>query len=123
FYQKALFNRHWGEQIRFMPGNRLGVFMVFQGLEQVQAQAVWVPFLEWVRARSEYTFTRPFNVLAMPARHFWDAGFLRQHAPPGLTVADDRPGAPAEHMLWAGDRGQVGWFIHGYKSAWLPASL
>jgi FAD/FMN-containing dehydrogenase len=123
FYQEALFNRHWGEQIRFLPGNRMDVFMVFQGLEQAQAQAVWAPFLDWVRARSEYTFTSPFNVLAVPARHFWDAGFLRQHAPPVLTIADDRPDAPASHMLWAGDRGQVGWFIHGYKSAWLPASL
>jgi FAD/FMN-containing dehydrogenase len=26
-------------------------------------------------------------------------------------------------VLWAGDQGQVGWFIHAYKSAWLPASL
>jgi FAD/FMN-containing dehydrogenase len=25
--------------------------------------------------------------------------------------------------VWTGDRGQAGWFIHGYESAWLPASL
>jgi hypothetical protein len=38
-------------------------------------------------------------------------------------VADDRPGAPAGHFWWSGDRDQVGQFLHGYRSAWLPASL
>jgi FAD/FMN-containing dehydrogenase len=38
-------------------------------------------------------------------------------------IADDRDGAPRNHVLWAGDQGQVGWFIHGLQSAWLPASL
>jgi hypothetical protein len=52
----------------------------------------------------------------------WDAAWLRQHAP-GLTIADDRPGAPPGNFLWAGDTGQVGQFLHGYASAWLPAAL
>ena len=26
-------------------------------------------------------------------------------------------------MFWIGDSGQVGHFLHGYRSAWLPASL
>ncbi len=26
-------------------------------------------------------------------------------------------------MWWSGDAAQVGWFLHGYESAWLPASL
>lgn len=34
-----------------------------------------------------------------------------------------RPSAPAHHILWAGDQDQVGWFIHSYQSAWLPAAL
>jgi FAD/FMN-containing dehydrogenase len=38
-------------------------------------------------------------------------------------IDDDRDGAPRNHVLWAGDQGQVGWFIHSYKSAWMPASL
>ncbi|HUL18016.1 MAG TPA: BBE domain-containing protein, partial [Steroidobacteraceae bacterium] len=27
------------------------------------------------------------------------------------------------HVLWAGDQDQVGQFLHGYQSAWLPAAL
>jgi FAD/FMN-containing dehydrogenase len=60
--------------------------------------------------------------MALPARHFWDAAFYREHAP-GFMVADPRPGAPAHHVIWKGDTDQEGWFIHGYKSAWLPAAL
>lgn len=122
FYQQALLNPHWGEQLVFRGDNTLRISMVFQGLTQAQAQAVWAPFLDWVKARKEYSFAKDVRVLALPARHFWDAEFFRQHMP-GMMVADDRPGAPRDHVLWAGDEGQVGQFLHGYRSAWLPASL
>jgi FAD/FMN-containing dehydrogenase len=122
FYQRDLFNSHWGEKLAFRSGSVLEISMVFQGLDQQQAQALWQPFLEWVRARKEYVFIEPVQVSAMPAQHMWDAKFFRQHAP-GVQVADDRDGAPSHHVLWAGDQEQVGWFIHGYQSAWLPASL
>jgi hypothetical protein len=34
-----------------------------------------------------------------------------------------RRGARSNDGWWAGDAGQVGWFIWGYESLWLPASL
>ncbi|MEO8998168.1 MAG: FAD-dependent oxidoreductase, partial [Rhodanobacter sp.] len=122
FYHSALFNPHWGEQMSFRSNNTLSISMVFQGLTQPQAEQVWAPFLDWVRASSDYQFVKPVQMLALPARHFWDAEFFRAHAPQ-LIVADDRPGAPAHHTLWAGDQEQVGWFIHSYQSAWLPGAL
>jgi FAD/FMN-containing dehydrogenase len=122
FYRRALFNPHWGEQMPFRSNNTLNLSMVFQGLTQQQAEQVWAPFFDWVRASSDYRFAKPVQVLALPARHMWDAEFFRAHAPQ-FVVADDRQGAPAHHVLWAGDQDQVGWFIHGYQSAWLPASL
>ncbi len=122
FYRSALFNPHWGEQISFRRDNTLRVSMVFQGLTQAQAEATWAPLLAWINARSEYRFSEPLKIMALPARHFWDAEFFRKHVP-GLMVADDRRGAPAHHTLWAGDQEQVGWFIHGYQSAWMPAAL
>ena len=122
FYQSALFNPHWGEQIVFQSGNRLRVSMVFQGLSQQQAQDTWAPFLAWLATDNAYSLEAPIKIMALPARHFWDAEFFKQHAP-GLMVADDRPGAPAYHAQWAGDQSQVGQFVHGYKSAWMPATL
>ena len=122
FYQSDLFNPHWGEQMSFRTDNSLRISMVFQGLDQQNAQALWAPFIDWVQARKEYVIARPLQALAIPSQHFWDAGFFRQHAP-GFMIDDDRDGAPRNHVLWAGDQGQVGWFIHSYKSAWMPASL
>lgn len=122
FYQSDLFNPHWGEQMAFRGDNVLRLSMVFQGLTQQQAQTIWQPFLDWVRAQKDYTFIRPVQALALPAQHFWDAEFFRKHVP-GAMVDDDRDGAPRNHVLWAGDQGQVGWFIHGFQSAWLPAAL
>jgi FAD/FMN-containing dehydrogenase len=121
FYQSTLFNGHWGEQIAF-TSDTLEMSMVFQGLSQQQAEATWAPFIDWVETRADYSVERPLSVLALPARSFWDPGYFKKHAP-GLLVTDDRPGAPAAHVVWAGDKDQVGWFIHGYKSAWMPASL
>lgn len=38
-------------------------------------------------------------------------------------VPDKREGAPKHHGWWTGDQAQVGAFLHGYDSLWLPASL
>jgi FAD/FMN-containing dehydrogenase len=121
-YNEALFNPHWGEQIAFRPSNVLMINMTFQGLGQQQAQAAWKPFLDWLAAApQDFTMTRAPIILALPARHFWDPAFLKML--PGAVLADDRPGAPAANVFWAGTLGEAGQVLHGYQSAWLPASL
>ena len=42
---------------------------------------------------------------------------------PGLILADDRPGAPETNVFWASNLEEAGQVLHGYQSAWLPASL
>jgi FAD/FMN-containing dehydrogenase len=42
---------------------------------------------------------------------------------PGIVLSDDRPGAPAGNVFWAGNLGEAGQVLHGYQSAWLPDSL
>ena len=123
FYHERLFNPHWGEQMRFDGRNRLALSMVFQGINQVQAQELWQPFLDWLKASpSEFSFEEDILVLQIPARDFWNPQALQKLAPDAV-VLDDRPNAPATNFIWEGDHGQVGWVIHGYKSAWLPATL
>jgi FAD/FMN-containing dehydrogenase len=121
FYRERLFNAHWGEQVSLREGRKLHLAMVFQGLDRAQAQAVWAPFLDWLRASEDYTFKEP-TIMAVPARRFWDADFWSKAAP-GIMVKDEREGAPVHHAVWQGDRGQVGWYIHAYESTWLPAAL
>jgi FAD/FMN-containing dehydrogenase len=121
FYRERLFNPHWGETVSLREGRELHLSMVFQGLDRAQAQAVWAPFLDWVRASGDYTFKEP-TIMAVPARRFWDADFWSKAAP-GIMTKDERAGAPSHHAVWQGDRGQAGWTIHGYESTWLPAGL
>lgn len=122
FYQEKLFNPHWGEQIRFSPGNSVGIQLVFQGLSRQQAREVWQPFQSWVADQQDIHWEEPLNIMTIPARRFWDTSYLQQNLP-GVVVGDDRPDARPGDFFWAGDQGQAGQYLHGFRSAWLPASL
>ncbi len=121
FYAQALFNPHWGEQI--LIGRGYVVFsMVFQGLDQQQAEAVWRPFFDWVTASpQDFTIVSAPKIIAFPAGYMWDPAMLRQVS--GVVIADDRPGAPSDNIFWAGNLGEAGAVWYAYQSAWLPAAL
>jgi FAD/FMN-containing dehydrogenase len=122
-YADRLFNPQWGEQLLFGRDNTVRIAMVFQGLDRPDAERAWQPFLDWVaRSPRDLVIEQPLTILAAPARRFWDAEFLGRNAP-GLLLADDRPGSPAGNVFWAANQGEAGQFLHGYRSAWLPAAL
>ncbi len=117
-YVDNLFNPHWGEQISFAPGNVLKISMVSQGLETPQAQAAWKPFTDWLAAAgADYQIVNAPGAGTWPSRHWWDV------ESDSSMVRDMRPGAPSYHGWWKGDQDQVGAFLHGYDSLWLPAKL
>jgi FAD/FMN-containing dehydrogenase len=123
FYADRLLNPHWGEQMRFVPGNKLEIAMVFQGLNQREAVEHWKPFREWLAASPrDFTIDPPLRIVTIPAKSFWNATFWKAVAP-GLAIADERPKAPANNFYWAGDRDQVGQILYAFRSAWLPVSL
>ncbi len=122
FSSKSLLNPHWGEQIVLRQDNVLAVFMLFQGLDKKQAEAIWRPFFDWLAGSAQdFSIVEPPRIMAAPARHFWDPGSLKKI--PGVVLADDRPGAPEANVFWASNLGETGQVLHGYQSAWLPASL
>jgi hypothetical protein len=123
FYRETLFNPTWGEQARFRPNNTLELTMVFQGLDQAQATAVWKPFFDWLKTEgADFEIVMAPMIVAVPAKLFWDAAFLKQNAP-GLVMSDDRAGAPNENVFWSSNLGEAGWFLHAYESTWMPADL
>ena len=68
FYREALFNPHWGEQIKF-GGGLVDFQMVFQGLDQQQAEAVWRTFSDWVSASPhDFSFNRRRGFLSCRRR-------------------------------------------------------
>jgi len=149
FYREHLFNDHWGEQAHFDADNALEIRMVSQGLDTEQSKKVWQPFLDWVgRSPDEYSIKGQPTIVSLPARGMWDVKWWKEHWPellfpnpngnrliglldrllsyipwqPAMRL-DKRPGAPPNEAWWVGDAGQVGWFIWGFESLWMPASL
>jgi FAD/FMN-containing dehydrogenase len=118
FYADKLFNPHWGEQVHFSPDNTFEISMVCQGLDTGQVKAVWQPFYDWVAASpNDFVVTDELGARATAAQHWWD--IQGNHS----MIPDPRPGAPKYHGWWKGDQDQVGVFLHGYESLWLPAKL
>ena len=118
FYADHLLNPHWGEQVAFAPDNTLKISMVCQGLEKEEALRVWQPFFDWLKATpADFTIVEPLGAGALEAQNWWNAD-----KNPYL-IKDSRAGTPAHHAWWKGDQDQVGVFLHGYESLWLPVAL
>lgn len=106
----------------FRPNNVIDVSMLFQGLDQQQAEAAWRPFFDWlVASPGDFSLAAGPTVLAVPARRFWDPAVLKQV--PGVVLTDNRPSAPESNIFWSGNLGEAGQVLHGYQSAWFPAAL
>ena len=148
FYREHLFNDHWGEQVHVTPNNTLAIKMNHQGLDTEQAKKIWQPFLNWVgRSSHEYSIQDRVVIASIPARRWWDVQWWKEHWPElvfpnpnssrligffdyvlqylqqPIFELDHRPGAGTNNAWWKGDGEQAGWFIWGYESLWLPASL
>lgn len=149
FYHEHLFNDRWGEQARFIGDNTLEIRMVSCGLSTDRAKSIWQPLLDWVdRSQHAYAFHGPTTIASIPARHFWDVEWWKQHWPeivapnPGgnpfvsllqfgldhlipqpIFQFDKRPGADPHNAWWSDNTGEAAWYIWGYESLWLPSSL
>jgi FAD/FMN-containing dehydrogenase len=121
FYHDTLFNPHWGESVKIKPQNTLELSMVCQGLDNQQCSEAWRPFFEWVKNSSDYTAS-DLGSGSGPARAWWDVEARKKRGSDAM-IGDRRPGAPASHAYWSGDKDQASAFLHGYESLWLPAAL
>jgi FAD/FMN-containing dehydrogenase len=119
FYDSALDNEHWGEQVRVTGDNTLELALAFQGITAGDAMMVWRPFRAWIDAHPD-RFQLGFRALDMPGTKMWDAEYLRQNFAPGVRL-DPRPGEPAGQYWWAGDESQVSAYVYAYQSRWIPA--
>ena len=123
FYREHLFNDHWGEQARIGSDNVLDLLMVCHDLSTEEVKKIWQSFLDWVaRSPAAYTIEGQPILGSMPARHWWDVEWRKQNHQAVFNF-DPRPGASSSNAWWTGDGGQVAWFLYGYESLWMPASL
>src|SRR5262249_39594933 len=122
-YAESFHDPHWGEIANVKPNNILDIQMSFQGLDSGQATALWQPFLKWIEdAASDFTFTTPPRIVAIPAQMRWDVDAIRSRAPEAIVTAD-RPNAPTRNISWSANLSEAGHFIHAYSSVWLPETL
>ena len=121
FYAANLFNPHWGEQAKVRTDDALEISMVSQGLDAAQVEKLWQPFFDWARSSDDYTVSDVVTGVR-PARHWWDVVYRKSRGSTSM-IADARAGAPEGHAFWRGDQEQVGAFIHGYESLWMPQGL
>jgi FAD/FMN-containing dehydrogenase len=123
FYAGELHNAHWGEIVNLRRRNTFEISMSFQGLSRDQAESIWRPFFDWLKASpADYTIASAPLVVAIPARHLWDPDFLRAHFPQAIQ-SDDRPDASPDNIFWSGNLAEAGHVLYGFQSIWLPASL
>ena len=123
FYREHLFNDRWGEHARVTSHNVLDLLMVCHDLSTDEVKKIWQPFLDWVAASpGSYTIEGQPIFGSMPARHWWDVEWRKQQHQEVFSL-DQRAGASSINAWWTGDGGQVAWFLYGYESLWLPASL
>ncbi|MGJ3265015.1 MAG: FAD-binding protein [Salinarimonas sp.] len=123
FAGEALVSPHWGEQVFVMPDDTLEIAMVFQGLSDDEAARAWAPFDAWLAAHPDDVAeaTTP-RIVSMPGRHWWDYAYRRTNHPQSI-VEDDRPGAAPGRFWWSGNASEVGIYLSGYESLWLPERL
>lgn len=121
FYRDALFRPEWGEQIRFSPGRRLSISMLCHSRTESDIWAIWTPLFDWIREQApRIKIAGDPLVIALPGKRLWDPDFLRQM--PGLTIADNRPGASTDNLFWASNLSEAGQILNAYQSRWIAAS-
>lgn len=122
FYADNLFNPNWGEGVTIFTDNSFDISMASQGLSTEDARKIWQPFLSWVAAQVPSFSTTGTRIGSDAAHLYWDVEAMRK-AGSRAIMFDPRPGARATHGWWRGDEEQVGAFLYGYNSLWLPKSL
>ena len=122
FYADALLNPHWGEGITFSSDNVLDISMASADLSADQARAAWQPLVDWLHAQGPAFSTSGLHVRGNPARGYWDVEGMHRAGSTNLSY-DARPGASSIHAWWSDDEEEVGIFLYGYDSLWLPKSL
>ncbi len=65
--------------------------MLFQGLDQNEAETTWRPFFDWVAGSGQdFKFLMAPRIIAVPARRFWDPAALKTLS--GFVISDGHSG-------------------------------
>jgi len=120
FFRENLNNEHWGEQFSFNANNKIEIFLVFQGLNQEQAEKVWQPLQAWLQANHDYTLQ--IKMITVPPQKVWDYHFWEKNHPEFIKL-NTAKGASKGEFWWAPNSKEVSAYWYTYQSWWLPLTL
>ena len=106
------------ESVALSADNTFGFRLTFLDKTQAQAEAVFAPFLDPLRAEpANYMVAPSYRVL--PFKDLWNYQYWDDNEPDFITH-DPRPEAPAGQFWWSGNQGEVSAFFNSYQSRWVP---
>ena len=120
FFRDNLNTEHWGEQVVITKDNQLKISMVFQGLSDKEAEALWSPFKKWLNDNAG-NYKSTFSSFVVPARHMWDYDYLSKYHPQAIVKGGKEENI--QYWWWSGDAAQVSHYWFSYQSRWLPSEL
>jgi len=113
----------WGEKIVFLPGRVISVEVMFQGLSDEQATAIWQPLVDAIQARSEkFEILTPFFAGSVHSKDLWNSRVINQKFPGALSTGQTADGI-GKQVFWTGDGEQAGLVWTAYDSIWLDRNL
>lgn len=119
FYREKLNNEHWGEQVTVKPNNTLDLWLVFQGLNREEVEAIWEPFQRWAAEQSGH-YAIHLNFTLIPANKLWNYDYLAKNLP---DLIKPYPSKEGTMFYWASNQREVLAYWYTYQSRWLPAAL
>lgn len=118
FYRENLANANWGERVAVKGNNSLEVNMSFVDMTAEQAERVWRPFLQVIKASPD-RFSGDLGFLAIPGERMWDHELAQQQFSYAI-VADPRPGESGNLFWWVANQKEVAAYWYAYQSRWIP---
>ena len=117
FLHDHIINPHWGEQVAFSSNNKITLSLVSQGLDRKAGEAVWSPFVKWVKSQPK-RFAIKINIDKISPQQEW-----HYNSDNSSMTLNKLPGAPKGQFWWAGDGEQAYAYWVSYQSWWLPMRL
>ena len=122
FYAEALFNPRWGESVYFRPDNTLVLGMVFHGSRRRRPPPCGSRSSTGWRRRSRIT-RRARRCGSSRCPRVTGGSRVPAPEPPRDDPRRRAARCAGGSRVLGGQPGRGGILLHGYESAWLPASL
>jgi hypothetical protein len=121
--REQLLTPYWGEKIVFERDRIISVELMFHGLSDEQAKAIWKPFADTIEAQpDQFEVLDPLVVGSIPSRDLWNLEVVNHYFHGALSIGQTSDGLNKQ-VFWTGDGSQAGLVWTAFDSLWLDRNL